>query len=199
VGEKSYQGILDGMRSGNTYSVLGDLINHLEYNISVGGKTVTMGQTVSGASGAETIVTISFKSPERNHANSDSRSAIVVVDDKPIVHHVDLIAGEVTGKAADYSSDSVTTTKIVATFTEKDWKVDQNGVCHITFNLPRTNKNMYYRLRGTNLAPGTPNLTDKDGNPLVDTPFDATKGTNTAAKVFADLWFYSNPIFVKAN
>jgi hypothetical protein len=196
VSEKSYQGILDGMRSGNSYSVLGDLINYLDYNITVGKYSATIGQTVSGASDASTVVTISFRSPGKNNANTDNRTGI---NDKPIVHHIDLIAGEVTGKAPDYTRDSVTTTKIIATFTATDWKVDKNGICRISFTLPKTDKNMYYRLRGTNLAPNTPDLTDKDGNPLVDIPFDSVRGTNTAVANFADLWFYSNPIFVNAR
>ncbi|MDR3020317.1 MAG: hypothetical protein LBU66_05375, partial [Treponema sp.] len=196
VEEKSYQGILDGMRSGNTYSVLGDLINYLDYRITVGRNSATMGQTVSGASNSSTVVKISFKSPEKNHANTDGRSGI---NEKPVVHQIDLIAGEVTGKASDYTADSVATTKVIATFTEKDWKVDANGVCHISFTLPKTDKNMYYRLRGTNLAPNTAGLTDADGNPVVDTPFESVKGLNVPAMTFADLWFYSNPIFVNAR
>jgi 3',5'-cyclic AMP phosphodiesterase CpdA len=36
------------------------------------------------------------------------------------------------------------------------------------------------------------NETDADGNPLAD----ALMGANDATKAFADLWFYSNPIFV---
>ncbi|MDR0455031.1 MAG: hypothetical protein LBH05_09500 [Deferribacteraceae bacterium] len=194
VEEKSYQGILDGMRSGNTYSVLGDLINYLDYNIKVDNSSATMGETVSGAANAETVITISFKSPNRNNANTDGRYSL---NDKPVVHHIDLIAGEVTGKAADYTVDSVTTTRIVTTFTE--WDTDENGVCHITYTMPETDKNTYYRLRGTNLAPNTSGLTDSNGNPLVDTPFDSVRGTNTEDKPFKDLWFYTNPIFVNAD
>jgi hypothetical protein len=49
-------------------------------------------------------------------------------------------------------------------------------------------------LRGTNLPPGTPGETDLEGNPLADTP-----GVNTAEAAWKDLWFYSNPIFVKVK
>jgi hypothetical protein len=38
----------------------------------------------------------------------------------------------------------------------------------------------------------TPNQTDACGNPLSD----SLMAPNDAAKAFADLWFYSNPIFV---
>jgi hypothetical protein len=155
-----------------------------------------MGQTVSGAANTAPVIAISFKSPDKNNANTDGRSSL---NDRPVVHHIDLIAGEVTGKAANYTVDSVTTTRVIATFTERDWKVDRNDICHISFTLPKTDKNMYYRLRGTNLAPNTPGLTDQNGNPLVDIPFNSARGTNTPEANFADLWFYSNPIFVNAK
>jgi len=63
--------------------------------------------------------------------------------------------------------------------------------------------NMYFRLRGTNLPPGYPNETDAAGNPLID---DMVCGTGQAAplcndsnKAYADLWFYSNPIFLETE
>ena len=73
--------------------------------------------------------------------------------------------------------------------------------------------NMYFRLRGTNLPPDTPNQTDSAGDPLVDTltyttvanpdPASAaaapTVTINTPAQAWADLWFYSNPIFVRVT
>jgi hypothetical protein len=66
---------------------------------------------------------------------------------------------------------------------------------------------MYFRLRGTNLAANTPNQTDAGGNPLIDTlayqtlpnPDPTKTGTvtiNTPDQAWADLWFYSNPIFI---
>jgi hypothetical protein len=52
---------------------------------------------------------------------------------------------------------------------------------------------MYFRLRGTHHAFGDVNAEiDDKGNPLVD-----KFGENTAEKAFNDLWFYSNPIFVR--
>jgi hypothetical protein len=69
---------------------------------------------------------------------------------------------------------------------------------------------MYFRLRGANPAPGTPNETDAAGDPLVDTlsyvdvPNPDPKAAvatptihgNTPDAVWGDLWFYSNPIYV---
>jgi hypothetical protein len=125
------------------------------------------------------------------------------INDKPVVHHIDLIAGEVTGKASDYAIDSISTTRVIQIFTEKDWRVDGDDITTITFEVPfavrAPSENMYYRLRGTNLAPNTPCLTDAQGNPLINTPADAAKSTNNAASAFSNLWFYSNPILVNSN
>jgi hypothetical protein len=51
---------------------------------------------------------------------------------------------------------------------------------------------LYFRLRGSNQGLNVNNETDRAGNPLPD----SLMGANTAAKAFADLWFYSNPVFV---
>jgi hypothetical protein len=55
---------------------------------------------------------------------------------------------------------------------------------------------MYYRLRGTNHAVNAPSETDAKGNPLSDFLATDNLGLDGAAEAWADLWFYSNPIFV---
>ena len=67
-----------------------------------------------------------------------------------------------------------------------------NGKIIIRDTLTISSQHVYYRLRGTHHAPGTPGETDAYGNPLPD---DNTP--NTAEKALNDLWFYSNPIFVR--
>jgi len=83
-------------------------------------------------------------------------------------------------------------------------------VATVAFVLRRST---YFRLRGTDLACGTPNQTDAAGDPLVDTltyrtlpnPDPAKAATqptvtiNTPGQAWADLWFYSDPIFVKVK
>jgi transposase InsO family protein len=59
-----------------------------------------------------------------------------------------------------------------------------------------TDRSMYYRLRGTNHPRSTPFETDAAGNPLVDSLATENLGLDGAAEAWADLWFYSNPIFV---
>jgi len=211
--DKSYQGILDGMRSGNSYSVIGDLISGLDYKITNNSTSAVMGSTLTPVQGKDSTVTIRFKSPAKNNANSNGRTGL---NETPLLDHIDLIAGTVTGVPAKYNSvvsnwtdnrqyltaayqsDSVSTTSVIKTFTKNDWKLDADGYYTVTFTLPATDKDMYYRLRGTNLAPNTAGQTDAQGNPLIDTAADSAVGTNSAQAAFSDLWFYSNPIFVNA-
>ena len=135
------------------------------------------------------VLTIKFKSPSVNN-NGDS----------PVVDHVDLIAGEIKGKvdpsSPDYTKATNETTKVIATFTADDWRVDRDEYKIITYRIDDLDKSMYFRLRGTNLARNTPFETDAEGNPLADALVTQNLGIDGAKEAWADLWFYSNPIFV---
>jgi hypothetical protein len=186
--------VVKGLRSGNSFSVLGDLINALGFSATSQGEKVGMGKTLVTSTGSDVKITIQFQSPALNNNN-----APVAVD------HIDLIAGEVTGEVAKYLADGTTpnpaysvdtnpTTNVLATFTSADWK-EKNGWYTVSYTVPNVSSGMYFRLRGTNLAPNTPNETDSQGNPLIDD----LMAPNTAEKAYADLWFYSNPIFVQVQ
>jgi len=73
---------------------------------------------------------------------------------------------------------------------------------------------MYVRARGTNIPNGTPNVSDVAGNPLLDlnnanvactdAACPAHLGVVSGQKVvtydvqsWSNLWFYTNPIFVR--
>lgn len=186
VGNNDYQALVNGMRSGNSFAVLGDLINGLDFQIK-SGKTATMGQTLVTNKGKDAQITIKFKSPKKNN-NGDP----VKVD------HIDLIAGNVTGKAlpgtTEYSKDTNDTTKVIARFTSKDWKY-VDGWYIINYDLKNINHNQYFRLRGTNLGLNVMNQTDANGNPLSD----SLVGSNNVTQAYSDLWFYSNPVFVQVR
>ncbi len=187
--DKSAQSVVDAMRSGNAFAVHGDLINALDFTVSaLGSAPATMGEEFTASKGSNLLIKVRFKSPARNNNG-----------DKPSVHHVDLISGDVTGIIqpgdAKYTSDTNSSTKVIKSFTASDWTVDAEGYTTMSFVISGVQKSIYLRLRGTNLAPNTPNETDKDGNPLKD----ELAGQNNKAKAYADLWFYSNPIFVKVK
>jgi hypothetical protein len=187
VGPLAARDIVDGLRAGNSFVVMGDLINALEFEAKHRFSSVTMGQILRVERGGGITLKIRFKSPEVN-ANGD-----------PVrVHHVDLIQGEVTGLippgSPAYAKDTNETTRVLATFHTIGKACDHQGWYTFVHQVKGLDRNVYFRLRGTNLASGTEGETDADGNPLLDTP-----GSNSAAAAWADLWFYSNPIFVKVK
>jgi hypothetical protein len=187
VTELTQSGILNGMRSGNVFITHGDLIKALDFKAASLSNQSTMGQDLETKKGSDVTVTIRFMSPEKNNNG-----------DKPIVDHIDLIMGNVTGifppGGPNYSSKTNPSTQVLATFTKKDWKTDPDGYQIITYTLPKLQQNSYLRLRGTNLGMNVDKET-KDGSPLID---DLMK-SNDKAKAYADLWFYSNPIFVNVK
>jgi hypothetical protein len=203
------QAILNGLRSGNTFVVTGDLVNALDFHVEQGERSATMGETLRLRAAGErdrderpewffrlprkadrvepVVVTIRFKSPAANNHG-----------DRAVVDHVDLIAGQFGVPAAPgtpaYTDATNPTAQVIKTFTKYDWKIDRHGWHEVRFAL-RLEHDTYFRLRGTNLAPNTLNETDAAGNPLAD----ALMGGNTPEKAWADLWFYSNPVFVQVK
>lgn len=173
-----YKAVVDGMRSGNSFAVHGDLINALDFSIKSEGDEATMGETLKIEKGDHAQLVIRFQSPSVNNNN-----------DAVNVDHIDLIAGNVTGYTVPgtdaYKNETNPTTKIIATFTAKDWKYE-HGWYEVKYNVKHFNGSMYFRIRGSNHA----------GDPQVSS---STVGDNTAANAYADLWFYSNPIFVSVR
>jgi hypothetical protein len=184
VTELTPEAIVTAMRSGTVFFVYGDLINALDFRAMSGNTTMTMGQELKVEKGTDVTITVRFKSPDKNN-NGDT----------PVVDHIDLISGVVTAPvepgSEKYGLDTNPTSRVVATFTSRDWTTDAEGFQVITYSLPKLEQNLYLRLRGTNLGMNVENET-QDGNPLIDD----LMGENNLAKAYADLWFYSNPIFI---
>ena len=203
-GRYSQRELLAGLRSGNSFIVHGDLISGLRFTAQAGGKTAEMGDTLQAEAGSEVTITISFKSPARN-----SHGDPVAVD------HLDLIAGEMAGKVSRllsdgatpnpaYEKDSNETTRVIATFSgndrqpagmEKEGPSPDDGWRTVSYHVRQIRHDMYFRLRGTNLRCGIDGETDGEGNPLAD----ELQGPNSQDKAYADLWFYSNPLFVRVS
>jgi hypothetical protein len=208
-GDYSLNEIADGLRSGNAYFVHGDLIDHLDFTAGNGNKSVPMGGEVHEQGTIKNLtLTIKFKSPAENNCRVDGQFITRCADSK--VDHIDLIAGEITGrvdpKDPSYTNATNASAKVIASFSPKSWQTDKEGYNTIVYHMKDVTKNMYFRLRGTNLACGT---TDETGPatslpsadycaPLADAL--VTKNTNgqidLAQEAWDDLWFYSNPIFV---
>ena len=202
-----FKDVVDGLRSGNSFAVYGDLINALDFSATNGKSTAVQGSDLNATSGEKVNLTIRFKVPAvNNYAKITEHDT--TVSNKVSVDHVDLICGEITGKlnTSDYNSESNKTTSVIKTFYKKDWgKADAQGYYTVQYKVA-ADTNKYYRLRGTNLAKGTLGFTDNDGNPLKDAAYNSDKVTDFNTRVnalndrnYAGLWFYSNPIFVYAN
>ena len=181
----SEQGVVDGMRAGSVFIVTGNLIDALDFRASADGKSATIGEDLVVVGGRDVAISVRFRSPTGINPGGTPR-----------VDHVDLIVGDVAGLAtpgdAAYKSDTNPSTRILARLTASDWKRDSDGFLSTVIRMGSVGKSQYVRLRGTNLAPGVENETDREGNPLND----ELAGPNDAAKALADLWFYSNPIFI---
>ena len=145
---------------------------------------------------------------------------------KPKLDHVDFIRGEVSGLIAPtdpkYTDATNSTAAIYATFDGSKW-TKQGQKRMMTFVIPNIQSNQYIRARGTNLLRSTPVETDAQGNPLADLdPTAVTDAKNTIpctdkacpahmqvlngqkissydVAAWADLWFYTNPIFIRVS
>nr|WP_320191453.1 hypothetical protein [uncultured Desulfobacter sp.] len=119
----------------------------------------------------------------------------------------------------DYDNDAA----VIRTFERREDCKD--GYMTYVINIKPT-ESMFIRLRGTNLPANVPYETDDAGNPLADSTddgagkniydvldntslassmFDWVKNVDTTdkleevAEAFADLWFYSNPIYIEVE
>lgn len=193
--------IVRGLRSGNSWVVEGDLIDELDFMVykkSRKNRTwATMGQTLCTRKD-NVMIRIIVNDP------SDTNN----FGDNPVLDHIDLIMGKVTGLIApsdpNYEVDEVSTTNVIARFDKNGGITDDNGLTSIAwkrigkekilifYNVKNVNKDCYFRLRGTNKTLNEYYETDGNGNPLLD-----SLGQNTIELVTSDLWFYSNPIFVQ--
>ncbi len=146
---------------------------------------------------------------------------------KPVLDHIDVIGANVTSgyidptNAAAYAGLINTpaatnkTAALLRTFNTSNWTALADGTRKMTFRIPAVKVSQYVRLRGTNLPPATPFETDASGNPLLDfgldgkvacgdatcpahmTTINGVKYSSLDVASWADLWFYSNPIFVE--
>ena len=146
--------------------------------------------------------------------------------DQPVLDHIDVIGGNVTGYAdpsntAAYAglvgspAASNPSAELKKTFNTSNWTASADGTRKMTYRIPAAKVSQYLRLRGTNLPPATPFETDASGNPLLDfgaagkiscadaacpAHMTVTNGAKTSSydvAAWADLWFYSNPVFIE--
>jgi len=167
---RDYDDILNGLRTGRIFVTAGDLISELDFTAVSGSSQADTGQTLLLSKGSDAQVTIRFRVPESMNAHGDS----------PKVSRVDLITGDVSGAVPNRNADKNETTKVFARFSEKDWTRSGNSYS-LKVTLPKIDRNIYLRVRGTNTTDLEPTMDAKGESP------------------WEDLWFYSNPIFVEVR
>ena len=171
MASQDYGDIMDALRNGRIFVTTGDLITSLDVTAKNQGHKATVGETltVNSRNRTDVEVEIRFRPLDGKNGNGD----------RPEVQRVDLIVGQVTGVSADLDADTNPTTKVVARFGRRDWrKQGQDYV--IKHTLRDVEKDSYLRVRGT----GTDEM-----EPLAD-------GLESP---WEDLWFYSNPVFVRVR
>jgi hypothetical protein len=202
---KDPKSLLAAMRAGKLFAVNGGLIDALDFRVSNATSSAEMGADLAAKAGDALTITIRFKSPERNNFEYAIGSG-VPANVKPVVDHIDLIAGDVTARevagTAGYSRDTNASTRVLKRFTRADWKLDTDGYYTVSYNVTAAN-NQYFRLRGTNLGVDVAGETTA-GEPQPDVSISATTVPNATTRFnainvrnYSDLWFYSNPVFVK--
>ena len=167
----TYAGVLNALREGRVFAVAGDLVTELDVRLKTsGGQEAGLGGTLRVARGAQVTATVRFRDPETPNAAGEN----------PAVRRVDVIVGEVRGRASDPSVDRNPTTRVLARFTRD--ALARDGIRYsLEAALPAADRDLYVRVRGTSTA---------DLEPAMDGP-----GENP----WHDLWFYSNPIFIEVE
>jgi hypothetical protein len=166
--EKSHAAILEGIRNGRIFVTTGDLVTEVEVRASTPSSSAEIGGELRMAPGDEVTLTIAINDPRAPNAHGDS----------PSVRRVDLIVGEVVGQHADPARDTNQTARVVRRFTRRDWKRDGERRV-MSHRIQDVTSDLYLRIRGTNTDELEPELDPPGEDP------------------WQDLWFYSNPIFIR--
>ncbi|WGS24080.1 MULTISPECIES: hypothetical protein [unclassified Bradyrhizobium] len=194
----SSQSIIDGMRSGNSYSVNGDIIGPdmvFRAKAPRDGGWKTMGETMVVRPGDKIQVEMEMTVPARNNSPYSFNNPLLAQAgisqplNKPSLDHVDLITGQITGPidptnplykgpqpnaagvagaAIVYNTTTAISQQFSATQMHSEKQKDGSTRLRFTTTFVAGNTPFYIRARGTNIPPATPNVTDSAGNPLLD-------------------------------
>jgi hypothetical protein len=169
---RDHADILDGLRSGRVFVTTGDLITSLDVTATVPGKrqSAFLGGELSVMTGQDVDILIEVRDPAAPNQGGKS----------PSVARVDLIVGDVTGPAADRTTDRSPSTRVERRFTAADWRKDGEKLI-MRHRLQNVQGPLYIRVRGTSTSELEPVSDPKGEDP------------------WSDLWFYGNPVFVKTT
>ena len=165
----------------------------------------TMGEKLEVKPGSDIIVAIAVRDPKGKSYSPYSfpnpsllQVGITQPLDEPVLDHIDVIGGRVSGYKAPGSADYAgawpddwvdmanpqqlrtlasvpaaaknETAKVIKTFGSKGWRSSHHDreFKTMSFRLRGVQASQYVRLRGTNMPPAVPYETDVAGNPLSD-------------------------------
>ena len=165
-----HDSLLAGLRAGRIFVTLGDLVSEVDVELTAGGQTARLGDTLAVPAGTTVWMTLRVRDPEAPNANGGT----------PEVARIDVIAGDHTGPVADRSTDTNSTTRVAARFTATEWSRDGETIT-VTHELGPVTRSGYVRVRGTNGAELEPEEDPRGEDP------------------WSDLWFYTNPIFIRVQ
>lgn len=170
LARRDYGDIMDGLRHGRIFVTTGDLVSAVDVKVAgsrTRGTAAGLGEELVIRPGEDVTVEIRVRDPKA--ANSAGQT--------PQVARIDLIAGAITGPAADRSTDRAPQTRVVRRFTRTDWKREGETLV-MRHRLGKVRQPLYLRVRGTNTSELEPAEDPAGENP------------------WGDLWFYANPTFV---
>lgn len=209
------EGIIAGLRSGNSFVATGDLVDRLAFVVCDAHRARAIEQAlvdavnrnedarIAGCAGmgeklvvrgnADLLVAVAVRDPQgtNNAPYAFANPSLLQVGitqplNAPVLDHVDVIGGLVTGyvdprDTARYAGEEGTpaasnpSAKLRKVFNATNWKAVAGGVRVMSYHAGRAKSSQYFRLRGTNLPAAVPYETDADGNPILDyevAPFD---------------------------
>lgn len=168
LARRDYADVLDGLREGRVFVATGNLVEAVNVTVSAAAsprRTAGIGGTLKVRPGRDVQVEVRVRTPRP------------AVGRTPLAR-VDLIAGAVTGPAADRSTARNPTTRVIRSFTAGEWQ--RRGDDWIMRHRIRNVRTpIYVRVRGTNTQEREP-----QADPAGEDPW-------------RDLWFYANPTFVE--
>ena len=198
-GVYTFADVVEGMRSGNSYAVNGELISDLDFTVYNSDDNATMGEELEADKNEKVTVKIRFKIPEyNNYKTLFGTYTGLGADNTPDIDHIDLIMGHITGKVdeSQYNSTDNTDAKIIKTFTKEeiDSALGSDGYYTLTYTT-EADADMYFRIRGLSFADvdenGDPVTHEREVTEELPARFDYLNDYN-----YTHLSFYANPIWV---
>jgi hypothetical protein len=173
----SYARVMEGLRAGRVWVDHGGLLESLDVRLVAGGQEVPLGGVLTAPRGSQVRLRIRIRP-----AQLPNWSQFV-----PRLAKVDVIRGAVTGPAQNRDTFTAPETRVVRSF---DVSGDSDVVT-LSYALGRLDEGFYVRLRGSDgkrLAAGLRGRSVDPSGPALDVIGDADP--------WADLWFYTNPMWV---